>query len=130
MLVALGAAVNSDGLVAGEDGYREPFVEAYPDLFAEVFSPSVQQAMFATNGNAIDRMLHQEDLPLVGALRDTPANEAVVRQSFLTVLGRDPDSREREPGVAFLEQRADRREEAIRQLLWALFTGAEFRINH
>jgi hypothetical protein len=122
--------VQDDGTVAGERGYRDVFVENYPDLFAEVFSPSVQQAMFTTNGHAIDRILRSDDLPLVAKLRDTAENDAAVEHAFLAALGRHPDRAERERSVEFLDQRGDRREEAIRQFLWALFAGAEFRINH
>jgi hypothetical protein len=75
-------------------------------------------------------MLHKEELPLVKSLHETESNEAVVKRAFHTILGRAPESSERERGVEFLNERADRREEAIRQFLWALFSGAEFRINH
>jgi hypothetical protein len=130
ILVALGAEVQEDGTVNGEQDYRETFVGAYPTLFPEVFSPSVQQAMFATNGGSIDGMLRKEELPLVKSLHETESNEAVVKKAFHTILGRAPESSERERGVEFLNGRVDRREEAIRQFLWALFSGAEFRINH
>ncbi len=130
ILVALGADVQEDGSVAGEGAYREAFVRTYPDLFAEVFSPSVQQAMFTTNGDVLDEMLRRDDLPLVGGLGGTEPVARIVEEAFLSVLGRAPDSAERERGVEFLNQRADRREDGIRQLLWALITGAEFRTNH
>lgn len=130
MLVALGAEVEDDGTVAGEEGYRNVFVDNYPALFPEVFSPSVQQAMFATNGHAIDRMLRSDEPPLPAALVKNPNDEEVVRDIFTAVFGRAPASDERERSVAYLADRADRRLEAIRQIIWALFHSAEFRINH
>ena len=101
----------------------------YPDLFTEVFSPSVQQAMFATNGETIDGMLRKAELPLIKELSGIAINDAVVKKVFLAALGRTPESGEGERATEYLEQRSDRREEAIRQLLWALLSGAEFRMN-
>lgn len=130
ILVALGAPVQEDGAVAGEQEYRHTFVKNYPSLFAEVFSPSVQQAMFASNGSTIDGMLRKTEFPFVSKLVAMKDNEAVVKNAFLATLGRVPESSERARGVEFLNQRSDRRDEAIRQLLWAVISGAEFRINH
>ena len=129
ILITLGAEAKEGGTIADEEDYRELFVRNYPDLFTEVFSPSVQQAMFATNGETIDAMLRKAELPLVKELSGIEINEAVVRKVFLATLGRTPESGERERATEYLEQRSDRREEAIRQLLWALLSGAEFRMN-
>jgi hypothetical protein len=48
-----------------------------------------------------------------------------VRQAFLAAYGRAPDSEEANQAKAFLEPRADKAE-AVRDLLWALMTSAEF----
>lgn len=130
ILVALGAEAVDDGSVAHEQEYRDTFVRTYPAIFEEIFSPSVQQAMIAANSNTIDGMLRKEELPLVKELSEIENNEVVVKSVFLAALGRAPETDERERSVEYLNQRADEREEAMRQFLWAIFTGAEFRMNH
>ena len=129
ILVALGAAVDDEGTVQFENDYRDTFVKTHPDLFPEVFSPSVQQAMFATNGHAIDHILRREELPLPARLDQNRDTEDVVRRLFLATLGREPDSAERARSETYLAERADRRPDAIRQVLWALINSAEFRMN-
>jgi len=130
ILVALGAETKPDGTVAQEDTYRDSFVRTFPEIFTEVFSPSVQQAMFAANGEVIDRMLRSGELPLPLQLSRNTNTDEVVGEIFLAVLGRAPDIEERERTTSYLDQRSDQRAEAIRQVLWALFNSAEFRMNH
>ena len=86
--------------------------------------------MFAANGEVIDRMLRAEELPLPARLNRNPDNRGVVEELFLTVFNRAPDSGERQRSISYLENRPDRRIAAIRQVLWALFNSAEFRMNH
>ncbi|MEM7010459.1 MAG: DUF1549 domain-containing protein [Verrucomicrobiota bacterium] len=123
MLVALGSDANPAA-------FRRDFVKVYPDLFAEVFSPTVQQAMFTTNGDLVDRMIRQNGQQLTDRLHKIENSEEIVKQIFQTVLGRVPDVEETNRAVSYLDSRPDRRQGAIRQLLWSLFAGAEFRINH
>ena len=130
ILVSLGSEIREDGTVGQESDYRGSFVATYPDIFAEVFSPSVQQAMFAANGEVIDRMLRAEELPLPARLNRNPDNRGVVEELFLTVFSRAPNSGERQRSISYLENRPARRIAAIRQVLWALFNSAEFRMNH
>ena len=130
MLVALGAKVGTTGNIAGENAYRSIFVQQYPDLFVDVFSPNVQQALFATNSDTIDAMLHDEKLPLVNQLEACDSDAAVVSRVFRAVLGREPDETEKARGVEFLGRHSDQRAETIRQFVWALFAGAEFQLNH
>jgi hypothetical protein len=130
ILVALGGAVKEDGTVEHESNYRGAFVSTYPDIFAEVFSPSVQQAMFAANGDVLDSILKTEELPLPLQLDGNPDNREVTEELFLAVLGRAPDPKELARTTSYLQNRTDRRAPAIRQILWALFNSAEFRMNH
>ena len=130
ILIALGGGVKEDGTVEYESNYRGAFVSTYPDIFAEVFSPSVQQAMFAANGDVLDSILKTEELPLPLQLDGNPDNHEVTEELFLAVLGRAPDSKELTRTISYLQGRTDRRAPAIRQILWALFNSAEFRVNH
>jgi hypothetical protein len=111
-----------------DEGTRATFAKAFPELFAEVYSPSVQQALFWTNGSPVDRLLADE-APLIKELAKLANAESIVRESFLAILGREPDAEERARGNAFLRD-GNTEFETIRQLCWALLAGAEFRINH
>ena len=41
-----------------------------------------------------------------------------------------PDDEERVQSLAYLDQRSEHQEAAVRQLEWALLTSSEFLINH
>ena len=130
ILVALGSEAREDGTVAQENTYRNEFVKTYPDIFAETFSPSVQQAMFAANGKVVEKILSSTELPLAARLNERGDKDVITEELFLATLGRLPDEEERTHTVSYLTQRADRQPSAIRQILWALFNSAEFRMNH
>ncbi len=130
ILVALGSQANPDGTVSEEETYRESFVSTFPEIFTEVFSPSVQQAMFAANGEVLDSMLRSDKLALPLQLAQNTDTGDLVGKIFLAVLGRDPDTEERQRTTTYIEHRDNHRADAIRQVLWALFNSAEFRINH
>jgi hypothetical protein len=110
----------------GDETMRAAFVNTFPDLFADVYSPSVQQAMFVTNGKLVDQLLADE-APLIQDLAKLPDSAAIISEAFLRILGREPDAEERSQCTQFL---GDLGHEKIRQLCWALLAGAEFRINH
>ncbi len=55
-----------------------------------------------------------------------PNITARLREAFLAVHGRLPDSEEAAQAGAFLKARADQPAEAARDLLWALMTSSEF----
>jgi hypothetical protein len=130
ILVALGAQPAVDGTIPGETEHRGPFVTGLPTALASSSTPTVQYAMFVTNSPHLDRILRSEELPLVGELNALDKTDAIVERSFLTVLGRAPDSDDRQVAARFLSDRAEHKEAAIRQLLWALIAGAEFHTNH
>ena len=112
----------------GEDeSMRAAFVKTFPDLFADVYSPSVQQAMFVTNGTLIDQLL-SKDAPLIKQLtQQLPDTNKITIEAFIQILGRHPDDDEKQKGIEFL---AESPEQRIRQLCWALLSSAEFRFNH
>jgi len=130
ILVALGSEAHENGTVDRENTYRDGFVKTYPDIFAENFSPSVQQAMFAANGKVVEKILSSADLPLLSRLNESGDNGSLTEELFLATLGRIPDHEERTQTLSYLMDRTDRPSAAIKQILWALFNSAEFRMNH
>jgi len=124
MRTAAGHGTGSD------EGMRASFASTFPDLFAEVYSPSVQQAMFVTNGTLMEKIL-SEEAPLIQHLAELDDPTDIVAEAFLGILGRGPDAEEQSHSLEFLtEQEPNRIKEKTRQLCWALLAGAEFRINH
>lgn len=104
---------------------RNRLAKVFPDLFAENFSPSVQQTMFLTNGDFFNGLLL--DSPLLNRLLEIESPQTVVREAFQNILSRYPDDTEEERALSFIKAKDH---PSIEQFCWALITGAEFRINH
>lgn len=110
---------------AENEDLRAALARVFPDLFAENFSPSVQQTMFLTNGEFFDQLL--VDSPLLERLVALENPDVVVLEAFQSILARAPDDEERPRVLSFINAKDP---DSIRQFCWALITGAEFRINH
>jgi hypothetical protein len=68
---------------------------------------------------------------LVQALTTLKDDGEVARKAYLAVLSRLPSPEETGVVSRHLKQRAGAaREEACRELVWALASGVEFRFNH
>ncbi|MEM7383530.1 MAG: DUF1549 domain-containing protein, partial [Verrucomicrobiota bacterium] len=125
LLVARDQNPAEDGSFPGvnESELRKQFATVFPDLYAEVFSPSVREALFLTNNPTLNTLLPgttpSSDLPI----------EARITELFQRLLQRAPDPEEREGALTYVQMR-DGRASAFEQLAWALATGAEFRFNH
>ncbi len=130
VLVALGAEPDPGGAMPDEARHRGAFSSHYPAALGSWVPPTVQHAMFFTNSPHLDSMLRDGALPRVAELAALESTDEVARHAFLTALGREPDSEERQRAVRYLAERPGRRDDAVRQLLWALFAGAEFHLNH
>ena len=102
----------------------------FREVFRETYSATLRQTLFLSNNPAVDRLLANEPGTRVHALLELENSEAVVVEAFRHSLGRAPVADELAHGTAFLEARAERRQEGVRQLLWALLTSAEFLFNH
>ncbi len=78
----------------------------------------------------IERLLEPGGSNLTAKLLAMDRNEERVKEAFIAVLGREPDSSEKEQSVAYLAVRKERLEAGVKQLVWALLAGAEFQTNH
>lgn len=108
-----------------DEKLRLRFAKVFPDLFAETFSPSVQQTMFLTNGPLIDQLVRES--PLVARLSNIEKQPVLVSEIFQVILSREPDASEADRARSFLKPGDP---SSIRQFCWALLTSAEFRLNH
>ncbi len=131
LLVACGFdPVNPQGLEVDLETLRQSFIKHFPDVLPVDYNSSLQQAMFLTNSPLIDALLKPVGENTTQILIEITDTEQRVKHAFLKVFGRWPDEQELSTSKTFLEKREDRPEEAIKQLLWALLTSAEFLTNH
>lgn len=100
-------------------------------LPGSAFQVGVDESLLFSNGTRIaGDLLRSGDDRLVGYLQRTSDDSAAVDQAFAAILSRTPTLEEREATTAYLADRADRRDEALSQVAWALLATAEFRFNH
>jgi hypothetical protein len=104
------------------------FATAFPDLMLETYSPSLQQALFLTNSPVLDDMLKPVPKSTASWLIAMSSVDIRIKEAFLTVLGRSPDAIELQQCRQILAHQTP--EKGVINLLWALFTGSEFRTNH
>jgi hypothetical protein len=131
MLVAAGNEADGNGRFAGFDlaTVQKSFADAYPDLFPTEHVSSLRQALFLSNNRGVAALMESSgtnSLQWLMALDD----KAKVRALFARAFGREPDRDELQRSLEYLRHRSEKPESATRQLLWALLTSAEFRLNH
>jgi hypothetical protein len=94
------------------------------------FRPSVQQSLFLMNEQLVMHWLQPHAGNLIDRLANISEAEAVADELYFSVLTRVPDEEEKAIVVSFLNEHADRRNEALGELAWSLLTSADFRLNH
>ncbi len=92
------------------------------------FFASVDQALFVANGGSVTGWAGGGQL--VGRLMPLTEPKAVAEELYLSVLTRRPTAAEIAETTQQLTARATERPAALRDLVWALVTSAEFRFNH
>ncbi len=97
----------------------------------EDFQVPVTEALWFSNNPWIEKdLFNNAQDRLIGHLKQMPEHEQVVRAATLSVLSREPTPEERDALKEYLTRREDRREAAIKQMVWALVSSPEFRFNH
>ncbi len=98
---------------------------------AEVdFRPSVKQSLFLMNEQLLLQWLQPHEGNLVDRLAKTRTVDDIVVELYISILTRFPNENEQAIVVSYLNEHADRRKIALRELAWSLLTSAEFRLNH
>ena len=114
------------GLAPDDEALRRAVVGAVPEVLPREYNASFQQAQFFTNAPAVSQLLKPSPggtLERLVAISD-PAERT--REAFLAVYGRLPDADEASRALLFQTAREGRQMEAVRDLLWALLSSAEF----
>jgi hypothetical protein len=114
------------GLAADDNSLRRAVMSAMPDVVPKEYNATFQQAQFLTTSPALAEILKPASENTLARLSAISKTNDRARQSFLAVYGRLPDSVELKQTRTFLDERADKPTEAVRDLLWALMTSAEF----
>jgi hypothetical protein len=94
------------------------------------FQGSVDEALALSNSPQVAReLLAAGSERLIDRLMKLGSDRERIDLACWNVLSRAPDDDEAAALAAYLEARADRAEEGLRQMVWALIAGAEFRFN-
>ena len=118
-----GAAIDAEPL-------RQALTVAFPSILDVEYNATLQQAMFLTNSPLFDAVLRPTGRNLSARLLEMSTTDERARTAFVEILGREPDDAEQAATIKYLDARRDRPEAGVRQLTWALLTGAEFLVNH
>jgi hypothetical protein len=116
--VAAGASQDDDAL-------RRAAVGALPDVLPREYNATFQQAQFLENSPALNALLQPADGNTADRLLKLDSDSDRAQGAFETVYGRAPDHDELSAAADFLKERAEK-PTAVRDLLWALMTSAEF----
>jgi hypothetical protein len=106
--------------------------QQFPDVLPGEPATNVGQALFLSNHASWNAWLRESRDPshLVPRLQTLPDHATRVRHLFAAAYAREPDEDELQAATAFLTQREDRLVEALDNLIWAVVSSAEFRMNH
>ena len=101
------------------------------DQPGEDFQVSVTEALYFSNNDRVrNDLLRDSGESLVGKLKTLDDDRQVIETAVWSAFGRPPDEEEIAALEAYLRERADRRDESLRQLVWSLLTSSELRFNY
>jgi hypothetical protein len=92
-------------------------------------APSMSQALELFNGETLQGKLKSGDGAVAQLAKSGKPNEQVLEELFLRTLARRPTPKEQSDILKVLSQ-ADKREEVLQDVLWALINTKEFMFNH
>jgi mono/diheme cytochrome c family protein len=114
------------GLPPGDEALRRAAIAALPDVLPRDYNASYQQAQFLANSPLLGEMLKPAPGSAVNRLEALPNPTDRVRAAFLEVFERPPDQEEEAQAETMLKARSKQTDKAVRDLLWAMMTSAEF----
>lgn len=112
------------------DALEKELVSRFPDVQPRDYNATTQQSMFLTNSPLVADLLKPTPNGAMAAVLAHPTPELRIRELFLRLLGRRPDSEEAIRAADFLRGKPGQEESALMQLAWALLTCPEFLLNH
>ncbi len=94
------------------------------------FFATADQALFAANGGALNGWTAPAGGNVTERMMSHSEARAAAEELYLAVLNRMPSEAEIADVAAYLANRANDRNVAAQELVWASLTSAEFRFNH
>jgi hypothetical protein len=120
-----------DGSLEAEDeSALNSFCEVFPEVFPEESVSVLKQSLFLTNNPTLQQIVAARPGSVLRQLQSRDDNQAIVRTAFEATFARQPEEDELIACTEYLSARAENHNAAVRQLIWALLTSAEFRFNH
>ena len=120
-----------DGSLEAEDETAlNGFCEVFPEVFPEESVSFLKQSLFLSNNETLQQIVSARPGSVLTQLQSQDNNQAIVRTAFEATFGRQPEEDELIACTEYLSALAENRKAAVRQLIWALLTSAEFRFNH
>ncbi len=113
-------------------GHVNQFITLYgagPGQPQDQFFATADQALFVANGGTVLSWLNPAGENLTVRLSKLDDPSAFADELYVTVFSRPPSPAETARVAEYLAARAMDRPAAIRELIWALLTSAEFRFN-
>ena len=95
----------------------------------DTFQVSVDEALYFSNSEQLQRDLLGEGGKLLGQVLKTEGLTKRLEVAFLNTLSREPSPEEYEKLNQYLEARKTDEKGAWQQVLWALMTSSEMRFN-
>lgn len=121
-------AWRSDAMERAVSGSLAAFVNVFAEAGLKTgFDASADQALFLVNGSVVQSWLTARSGRLVKEFDD---DGELIDELFLSVLSRPPTDAESADLAEYLGSEDVARKTAVREILWALLTSAEFRFNH
>jgi mono/diheme cytochrome c family protein len=114
------------GLPPDDDTLRRAIIAAIPEVLPDEYNATFQQAQFLAGSPELAELINPSNETTVARLATLDDIPTRVREAFLAVYARWPDDEELARTGDFLRERSAQRAEAVRDLLWALMTSAEF----
>ena len=96
----------------------------------DVFSATADQALFFANDGRVQGWFSPAAGSLLKRLESIEDVPALANQLHLALLSRPATEAEKTGVEAYLADRKEDRNVAIRELAWGLLTSLEFRFNH
>ncbi len=130
---ALGKGATEAAVYARLAGNVAPFAATFggkPGHAEGGFEPTLDQALFLSNGKVVRGWLAPRPGNLTDRLSQLKEADAVAEELYLSVLTRLPSDDERKEVADYLKGSATDRTAALEELAWALLASAEFRFNH
>lgn len=112
------------GLDFSDDKLRRSAVGAIPEVQPKEYNATFQQAQFLSSSPALFEILKPHPGGTIERLAQLQSPGDRARGAFSAVLGREPDAEELRAACEFLSDASE--SGALRDLLWALMTSAEF----